>query len=449
MLTKTSSSVGLRFGLIAATWECSALILSFFLVGLMYENIKAVDLNNVLTEFVGAVLPMYILICLVLRLFDLEVLEKPHNHMGRLIAAVAVTFSWFAMMAFFLKFGINFSRVQIGLTALLHIALLILGRVLIGAAARREISYAHVGNIHLVDGSPCFPLTKFDWVDLRAVGIRPDPNSSEMVSGLANIVMGRQRITLHCTESTRSAWAFMLKCVEVPSEIITPDLNDLGPIGIATREGFVALAISSGPLTWSQNAQKRVFDLVGGVVALFLLSPVFIAVAVAIKLESAGPVLFTQERIGLGNRKFRIYKFRSMYVNQQDPEARKLTLRNDPRVTKVGSFIRRTSLDELPQLFNVVAGHMSLVGPRPHAELALAGESLYWEVDQTYWHRHVVKPGITGLAQVRGHRGNTFKEDDLRNRLQSDLEYVHRWNLATDILIILRTVTQLFNSNAF
>ena len=138
-----------------------------------------------------------------------------------------------------------------------------------------------------------------------------------------------------------------------------------------------------------------------------------------------------------------------MRTDMQDIEAGKLTERNDPRITRIGAFIRKTSIDELPQLVNVLKGDMSMVGPRPHAEKALAGQSLYWEVDSAYWHRHVVKPGITGLAQIRGHRGNTFHEHQLRARLQSDLEYVANWSIFLDCRIVFMTFAVLFHKNAF
>jgi lipopolysaccharide/colanic/teichoic acid biosynthesis glycosyltransferase len=132
-----------------------------------------------------------------------------------------------------------------------------------------------------------------------------------------------------------------------------------------------------------------------------------------------------------------------------DATGSKLTERGDPRVTRIGAFIRRTSIDEIPQLFNVLNGTMSLVGPRPHAIQAKAGGSLYWEVEQRYWHRHSVKPGITGLAQVSGHRGNTFVEDDLRRRLNADLDYVAQWSIMIDLKILIKTIFVIRHSNAF
>ena len=151
----------------------------------------------------------------------------------------------------------------------------------------------------------------------------------------------------------------------------------------------------------------------------------------------------------MGNRLFPMYKFRSMYTDRLDHNASKLTTRNDSRVTRVGKIIRATSIDELPQLLNVIRGDMSIVGPRPHATGALAGDALYWEVATHYWSRHAVKPGLTGLAQVKGFRGNTETSLDLMNRLQADLDYLEEWSLARDISLIFKTFSVLIHKNAF
>jgi lipopolysaccharide/colanic/teichoic acid biosynthesis glycosyltransferase len=138
-----------------------------------------------------------------------------------------------------------------------------------------------------------------------------------------------------------------------------------------------------------------------------------------------------------------------MRVAQLDRDGVRSTCRDDDRVTRIGRFLRSSSLDELPQFFNVLRGDMSLVGPRPHALGSLAGTALFWEVDQRYWHRHAAKPGLTGLAQVRGFRGSTALSSDLTNRLQADLEYVANWSLRHDLRIILATFGVLVHRNAF
>jgi Undecaprenyl-phosphate glucose phosphotransferase len=185
---------------------------------------------------------------------------------------------------------------------------------------------------------------------------------------------------------------------------------------------------------------KAAFDKIVGALCLIALSPAMLAVAIAVKLDSRGPALFKQSRYGFNNEKIEVYKFRSMYVDQLDVAARRLVTRNDPRVTRVGRFIRRTSLDELPQLFNVVfKGDLSLVGPRPHAMHARAADHLYDDVVDGYFARHRVKPGITGWAQVNGWRGETDTPEKIQKRVEYDLDYIENWSLLRDIYILALT----------
>jgi len=185
---------------------------------------------------------------------------------------------------------------------------------------------------------------------------------------------------------------------------------------------------------------KAAFDKIVGALCLIALSPVMLAVAIAVKLDSRGPALFKQSRYGFNNEKIEVYKFRSMYVDQLDVAARRLVTRNDPRVTRVGRFIRRTSLDELPQLFNVVfKGDLSLVGPRPHAMHARAADHLYDDVVDGYFARHRVKPGITGWAQVNGWRGETDTPEKIQKRVEYDLDHIENWSLLRDIYILALT----------
>ena len=194
---------------------------------------------------------------------------------------------------------------------------------------------------------------------------------------------------------------------------------------------------------------KRLFDVIVAGAAAIILSPILVVAALAVKLTSPGPVIFRQPRIGKDGRSFQIYKFRSMRAEASDSRAETLTARDDNRVTRVGAFLRKSSIDELPQLFNVLNGDMSIVGPRPHAAAAKAGDTLYWEVDARYWARHCIKPGMTGLAQVRGHRGSTDHHQDLIDRLQSDLEYVTAWSVWRDLRIIVATLGVLFHHKAY
>jgi Undecaprenyl-phosphate glucose phosphotransferase len=190
------------------------------------------------------------------------------------------------------------------------------------------------------------------------------------------------------------------------------------------------------PLTRFEQIVKRTMDIIGASASLILLSPLMLMTAISIRLDSAGPVLFTQRRIGFNGRAFRIYKFRTMTVLEDGSKIRQAT-RDDPRVTRVGRLIRRASIDELPQLFNVLSGDMSLVGPRPHAA---AHDSEYEQRIAAYAFRYHVKPGITGWAQVNGYRGETRTVDMMTSRIECDLWYINNWSIWRDIKIILRTI---------
>ncbi|MGE3872283.1 MAG: undecaprenyl-phosphate glucose phosphotransferase [Parvibaculaceae bacterium] len=204
------------------------------------------------------------------------------------------------------------------------------------------------------------------------------------------------------------------------------------------------------PLTdWGQFL-KSLEDKVIAALALVALLPVMLVVACAIKLESRGPVFFRQHRYGFNNELINVYKFRSMYTEMTDCTAAKLVTRGDPRVTRIGRFIRKTSIDELPQLLNVLKGELSLVGPRPHATHAKAQERLYPDAVEGYFARHRVKPGITGWAQINGWRGETDTVEKLHRRVEHDLYYIENWSIAFDLYILLHTPLSLFSTeNAY
>jgi Undecaprenyl-phosphate glucose phosphotransferase len=192
---------------------------------------------------------------------------------------------------------------------------------------------------------------------------------------------------------------------------------------------------------------KWIFDKLVALVALVLLSPVMLVTAIAIKLESKGPVLFRQGRHGFNNEIIDIYKFRSMYTDRADVNASKLVTKGDPRVTRIGRFIRKSSIDELPQLFNVLKGELSIVGPRPHALEAKAENALYYEAVEGYFARHRVKPGMTGWAQINGWRGETDTIDKIMQRVNHDLYYIEHWSVLFDFYILLMTPVSLVSKN--
>ncbi len=192
---------------------------------------------------------------------------------------------------------------------------------------------------------------------------------------------------------------------------------------------------------------KWLFDKLVALVALILLSPVMVATAIAIKLDSKGPVFFKQKRHGFNNELIEVFKFRSMRTDMLDATASKLVTKDDPRVTRVGKFIRKTSIDELPQFFNVLTGQLSVVGPRPHALQAKADNLLYYEAVEGYFARHKVKPGITGWAQIHGWRGETDTVDKIMQRVQHDLYYIEKWSILLDLYIVFMTPFSLFSKS--
>ena len=189
---------------------------------------------------------------------------------------------------------------------------------------------------------------------------------------------------------------------------------------------------------------KRLFDFSLSLILIILLIPFFILVGLLIKIESNGPVFFKQKRNGLNGKVFRIFKFRSMFYKKEEKVIQ--AMKNDTRVTKIGSIIRKTSIDELPQLFNIFLGEMSFIGPRPHA---IEHNYIYGTKIKNYMKRHIAKPGITGLAQIHGYRGETKDIMLMRKRVEYDLEYIDKWSLFSDFMILLKTPLALFRNEAY
>ncbi|HBF29791.1 undecaprenyl-phosphate glucose phosphotransferase [Rhizobium sp.] len=204
------------------------------------------------------------------------------------------------------------------------------------------------------------------------------------------------------------------------------------------------------PIRDWDSVAKRAFDIVFSLIALAILWPVMLAAAIAVRATSKGPILFVQKRHGFNNEIVNVMKFRSMYTEMSDPSAKLAVTRNDPRVTPVGRFLRKSSLDELPQLFNVLRGELSLVGPRPHAILAQTRDRLYGDIVEGYFARHRVKPGVTGWAQVNGWRGEIDTDDKIKGRTACDLYYIENWSLLLDLKILFMTPFSLLNmENAY
>jgi len=214
----------------------------------------------------------------------------------------------------------------------------------------------------------------------------------------------------------------------------------LGPVQASHIAGRTFLNVIDRPLSDWRLIAKEIEDRLLGAAILTMISPLLLAIALLIRLDSPGPALFRQKRYGFNNGLIEVLKFRTMYADQSDANAEQLTRRDDPRITRIGAFLRRTSLDELPQFLNVICGEMSIVGPRPHALSAKAGTLLYQDAIKYYDARHRMKPGITGWAQVNGWRGETDTVEQIKKRVEHDLYYIEHWSVLLDLKIIARTI---------
>ncbi len=331
---------------------------------------------------------------------------------------------------FFQPHGLTLSRLSL-LTAIVLSGLFIgVGRILFLSLFLQNRDEFWTSCVVLLDGAPPLPGSASKVVDVRAEGIDPERGDPAVVARLGALLAGFDQAIVVCDDSERAnAWSLMLKAFDIKAEVIVPSSLPIGAVGVGRYADRPTLIVNRGQLSLANRIKKRVVDILFSAFALLLLLPVLIIVAIAIKLDSPGPVLFRQLRVGYGNRPFQIFKFRSLRHEATDRDGNKSVSVGDSRVTRVGAFIRRTSIDELPQLFNVLLGDMSLVGPRPHALGSRAGEKLFWEIDPNYWQRHALKPGITGLAQIRGFRGETQAQEDLTQRLNSDIEYLEGWTV--------------------
>jgi exopolysaccharide biosynthesis polyprenyl glycosylphosphotransferase len=354
-----------------------------------------------------------------------------------------------ALVAFSVKVSDTFSRVMLATGSVFSFVSLSFARYAFVSYTRNVLGIRPYNTVLLTDTEQNIPYGDYSVLVMTPDHFDPDKHDPDMYDRLAQSLGHADRVIVSCLPERRERWAHALKGANIQSEIFAPELLGIAPLGLSWQDDVPTIVVAKGPLPLSARVVKRTFDLCATLLALPLLMPLMLVVAALIKLDSPGPVFFKQTRIGRGNKKFAVMKFRSMTVEQSDATGHTSTKRDDNRITRIGRILRKTSIDELPQLFNVLKGDMSIVGPRPHALGSRAADKLFWEVDERYWYRHAAKPGLTGLAQVRGYRGATVFEDDLTNRLQADLEYLDHWSILKDMWIILLTTRVIFHRNAF
>ncbi len=393
-------------------------------------------------------LPVFIGVALNSRAYTLDVLYRPQLGMRRSIMALLFAMGIVLLISFLLKSSSDFSRIVFSVGTVSAVFFLSVGRLFFDRIMS-QLGWNPLAEFVIVDGVKHEPQAGTHVIRAEEVGLCADVQDPFMLDRLGRHLKYADRVFVVCAPELRHAWSLILKGASVHGYVLASELDEIGAIGTGRHGGYSSLLVSCGPLDLRDRIVKRALDLSLSICALAFLLPLMLIIALAIKLDSQGPIFFIQERLGKGNRLFRMYKFRSMWSDSCDVRGSQSTSRNDTRVTRVGSFIRSTSMDELPQLLNVLLGDMSFVGPRPHALGSTAGDKLFWEVNNRYWHRHATKPGITGLAQVRGFRGATHRIADLEQRLQADLEYLANWTVWRDVSILFRTFAVITHRNAF
>jgi Undecaprenyl-phosphate glucose phosphotransferase len=467
-----SLSTSIVIGLVACL-DCVVLFSCGVMVYLLYpgwsiekypEYLSVVAINTLLTS----------LLFYFVHLYKIGSLMDRRKQLLKVILCCLAAFMVLAAAAFALKISTEFSRVWIFYWFLSSVCVIYICRMLV---RRLLLSWAKTGrltrNIAIVGAGEqghllLERLKKQARPWMRIVGVFDDrsdrvvesADSSNLMAGNINTLLAMARKERIDDILVALPWGAEERLLSILNKLqILPANVRLSPDtvgfkfpyrGYSSYSGIPTLNISDKPLSGWDYVVKEVEDKILGTLLLILLIPIILVIAVLIKLDSPGPVFFRQNRYGFNNQLIRMLKFRTMYIDQQDENAVKLTTKDDPRVTKLGRFLRRTSLDELPQFFNVFTGEMSIVGPRPHATQAKAAGKLYENVVYQYAARHKVKPGITGWAQVNGWRGDTDTEEKIQKRVEHDIEYINHWSLLLDLKIIFKTVSVVLSGqNAY
>ncbi len=405
-------------------------------------------------------------------MYEVQVFRGQLCQMTRMISAWAFVFLLFIGASFFAKLGDEVSRLWLAGFFLIGLAVLIGERLILRRLVRSWARDGRLDRRTVIVGSDSNgeqlveALNKQDDSDIHVLGVFDDRNDTRALETCAgspklgkvdDIVefARRTRVDLVLFALPISAETRILEMLKklwvLPVDIrLSAHTNKLRfrPRSYSYLGEVPTLDVFEAPITDWDLVMKWLFDRVVGGVCLLLALPVMALVALAIKLDSPGPVLFRQKRFGFNNERIDVFKFRSLYHHQADPNASKVVTKNDPRVTRVGRIIRKTSLDELPQLFNVVfKGNLSLVGPRPHAVQGKLQSRLFDEAVDGYFARHRVKPGITGWAQINGWRGEIDSEEKIQKRVEFDLYYIENWSVLFDLYILLKTPLALLTKN--
>jgi len=405
-------------------------------------------------------------------IYQVQMFRGQLDQMTRMASSWAFVFLLFIGVSFFAKFGGEISRLWLSAFFFLGLAALFAERIATRTLVRRWARQGRLDRRTVIVGADengeqlVKALNEQDDTDIRVLGVFDDRNDDRALDTCAgspklgkidDIVefARRTRVDLVLFALPISAETRILEMLKklwvLPVDIrLSAHTYKLRfrPRSYSYLGNVPTLDVFEPPITDWDLVMKWLFDRIVGGFALLAALPVMALVALAIKLDSPGPVLFRQKRFGFNNERIDVFKFRSLYHNQADPTASKVVTKNDPRVTRVGRFIRKTSLDELPQLFNVVLkSNLSLVGPRPHAVQGKLQSRLFDEAVDGYFARHRVKPGITGWAQINGWRGEIDNEEKIQKRVEFDLDYIENWSVLFDAYILLKTPLALMTKN--
>jgi len=445
------------------------------LVGIAIYLFYVVPLSGFYWEYTGAIVAMSAaaVICFqAADIYEVQVFRGQLRQMTRMISAWAFVFLLFIGASFFAKLGSEISRLWLSAFFFVGLAALIGERLILRSMVRGWARDGRLDRRTIIVGSDqngeklIEALKAQEDSDLDILGVFDDRNDSRALDTCAgspklgkidDIVefARRTRIDLVLFALPISAETRILEMLKklwvLPVDIrLSAHTNKLRfrPRSYSYLGEVPTLDVFEAPITDWDLVMKWLFDRVVGALILLAALPVMALVALAIKLDSPGPVLFRQKRFGFNNERIDVLKFRSLYHDQADPLATKVVTKNDSRVTRVGRFIRKTSLDELPQLINVVfKGNLSLVGPRPHAVQGKLQSQLFDEAVDGYFARHRVKPGITGWAQINGWRGEVDSEEKIQKRVEFDLYYIENWSVLFDLYILIKTPLALMTKN--
>ncbi len=453
--------------------EFGLLVMSGLLLCAAYVGMN----SQLLLHYLGITLTASAMTVILLELtdaYEISTLMRPMRYFGRMFLVWSGTFAALIVTGFFLKISAEYSRFWFGAWYATGFAL-VFGIRLVAAHFFRK--WARNGRMErralIVGGGKTAEalirsIEQQPYNDIRICGIfddRDNRRSPPIVAGYPKLGTVAELIefariaridmlivSLPLTAESR-VLSLLKKLWVLPVDIrLSAHSNQLRfrPRSYSFIGSVPMLDIFDKPINDWDSVAKRVFDIFFSLIGIIVFSPIMIATAIAIKLDSKGPVLFKQKRHGFNNEEIDVYKFRSMYTDRADPTAKNAVTKNDPRVTRVGRFIRKTSIDELPQFFNALLGSLSLVGPRPHAVAAQSHNKLFNEVVDGYFARHRVKPGVTGWAQINGWRGEIDSDDKIKKRTEFDLYYIENWSLWFDLKILLLTPIKLLNTeNAY